>query len=370
MERPRWRDRWLTQRNRLLASRRFQRWASAFPLTRPIARRDERALFDLTAGFVFSQIFVACARLRLFDLLADGPLSISEIASRTALSEPAAARLADAATSLRLLQRAGGKYALGRLGAVMVGNAGIAALLEHHSALYEDLTDPVAMLRAESASNSLADYWGYGKAQRPSELASADVTGYSDVMSASQSLLADEVLDAYRFDQHRCLLDVGGGDGTFIDRVAQRAPQLQLMLFDLPAVVALARQRLDAAGLSGAQVFGGDFARDALPTGADLITLVRVLHDHGDEKVRVLLRAAHQALPSGGTLLVAEPMADTPGGESIAAYFNFYFLAMGDGHLRSKRELTRLMRSHGFVSVKEARSAAPQHVRVLMARRN
>lgn len=365
-----WRDRWLARRNRLLASRRFQRWASTFPLTRPIARRDERALFDLTAGFVFSQIFVACARLRLFDLLADGPLSISEIASRTALSEPAAARLLDAAASLRLLQRVGDRFALGRLGAVMVGNAGIAALLEHHSALYEDLADPVAMLRAEPATSSLADYWAYGQAQRPSELRSADVTGYTDVMSASQSLIADEVLDAYQFDQHRRFLDVGGGDGTFVRRVAQRAPQLQLMLFDLPAVAALARQRLDAAGLSRAEALGGDFTRDPLPTGADLITLVRVLHDHGDEKVRVLLRAAHRTLPSHGTLLVAEPMADTPGGESIAAYFSFYFLAMGDGRLRSKGELTRLLHSEGFSSVTEARSAAPQHVRVLMARRN
>lgn len=365
-----WRHRWLAHRNQLLASRRFQRWASKFALTKSFARRDERALFDLTAGFVFSQIFVACARLQLFDLLADGPLAISEIASRTGLSERAAARLVDGAASLRLLQRVGDRFALGRLGAVMVGNAAITALLEHHSALYQDLADPVAMLRTESASTSLSDYWAYGQAARPSELRTADVTGYSAVMSASQSLVAEEVLEAYRFDRHRRLLDVGGGDGTFVLRVAQRAPQLHVTVFDLPAVVALARQRLDAAGLSQAQACGGDFVRDALPTGADLITLVRVLHDHGDEKVRKVLHAAHQALANNGTLLVAEPMADTPGGESVSAYFNFYFLAMGDGRLRSKLELTHLLHSQGFSSVTEARSAAPQHIRILLARRN
>ncbi|MCC7280468.1 MAG: methyltransferase, partial [Chromatiaceae bacterium] len=50
-------------RNRLLASPAFQRWAVDFPLTRPIAQRRARALFDVTAGFVYSQILFACVRL-------------------------------------------------------------------------------------------------------------------------------------------------------------------------------------------------------------------------------------------------------------------------------------------------------------------
>ena len=65
------------RRDRLLASRRFQRWAAAFPLTRPIARRRARALFDLCAGFVYSQVLFACVRLKLFDALAAGPLAVA-----------------------------------------------------------------------------------------------------------------------------------------------------------------------------------------------------------------------------------------------------------------------------------------------------
>lgn len=365
-----WRERWFAWRNGLLASQRFRRWASTFPLTRPIARRDERALFDLTAGFVFSQILLACVKLRLFDLLAAGAQPVNTIALQTELPEPAARRLLEAATSLRLLQRDGEKFALGRLGAVMVGNAGIGALLEHHAPLYQDLADPVAFLRGESTSEALAGYWGYGQAHRPADLLPEDVTGYSSVMSASQSLIAEEVLDAYQFERHDCLLDVAGGDGTFVIRAAQRAPQLRLMLFDLPAVAALARVRFGSVGLDRAQIHSGDFARDALPSGADLITLIRVLHDHDDERVRSLLRAIRLALRPQGALLVAEPMADTPGGESVAAYFNFYLLAMGHGRLRTANELTQMLHGEGFASVSEARSTAPQHVRVLMARCN
>ena len=40
--------------------------------TSPIAERNARALFDLCAGFVYSQILFACVQLDLFRLLADG----------------------------------------------------------------------------------------------------------------------------------------------------------------------------------------------------------------------------------------------------------------------------------------------------------
>ena len=93
-------------------------------------------------------------------------------------------------------------------------------------------------------------------------------------MSASQPLVADEILDAYAVTSHRCLLDVGGGEGAFLVRAAQRAPALRLMLFDLPAVADRARARFAAFGLAHrASVVGGDFLRQPLPTGADLVSL-------------------------------------------------------------------------------------------------
>ena len=69
-------------RDRLLASPGFQRTAAAFPLTRPIARRRARALFDLCAGFVYSQVLLACVRLRLFDILAEGPQTVAALSVR------------------------------------------------------------------------------------------------------------------------------------------------------------------------------------------------------------------------------------------------------------------------------------------------
>jgi hypothetical protein len=87
-------------RERLTASPRLRLWAARFPLTRPFARRRARALFDLCAGFVSSQVLAACVKLRLFALLEDGPLEAAAIAARLDLPPEGAQRLRRAAASL------------------------------------------------------------------------------------------------------------------------------------------------------------------------------------------------------------------------------------------------------------------------------
>jgi demethylspheroidene O-methyltransferase len=370
-----WGERWFNLRNRLLASPAFHRLAAGFIFTRPIARARAASLFDLVAGFVYSQVLLACVRLDLFELLAQGPRPAAELALAMNLEGAAADRLLAAAASLRLLERrTDGSYGLGVLGAPMVGNHALRAMIEHHTALYADLADPVALLRggpAASAPSRLGDYWPYAATAAPDALPAAQVTPYSHLMAASQPLVADQVLDAHAFTRHRRVLDIGGGDGSFLLRAAQRAPQLQLVLFDLPAVAQQAHQRFQQAGLGHrAQAVGGDFKRDPLPQGADLITLLRVVHDHDDGDVRTLLSAAFQALAPGGTLLLAEPMAGTAGAQAMGdAYFGFYLLAMGSGRPRTAPELEAMLHMAGFQRVRQLPTRMPLQARVIEARK-
>lgn len=365
-----WWDRCVGLVDRLFASPRFQRWATGFPLTRPIARRRARGLFDLVAGFVYSQVLFAAVRLRLFDILAEGPRTLAQLAPLLGLPEPGAARLLDAAVALRLAERrSGGRYGLGPLGHAMVGNPGIAAMIEHHSLLYADLADPVALLRGARGSTALGGYWPYAAAAGPAALTPAQVAGYTELMSASQPFIAAEVLDAYDMTPHQCLLDVGGGDGTFLAEAAARATGLQVMLFDLPAVAARAAARFEAAGLGKrARAIGGDFRTDPLPPGADLVSLVRILHDHDDATVRALLRAVRACLAPGGTLLIAEPLAATSGAEPVGdAYFGFYLMAMGRGRPRRATELRDMLAQVGFERIRALRTRSPLLTGLLLA---
>jgi len=349
----------------------FRKWAAGFWLTLPFVRRRAAELFDIVSGFVYTQVLLACVRLDLFERLAEeGPADAAQLAQRCALPLRSMQRLLDAAVAIDLLKRRGERYTLGRLGAPMVGNSALAAMVGHHAALYADLRDPVALRRGEGAGSALAQYWPYAAYPQAEALPARAVAEYSALMTASQPMVIDEVLAAYPLKRHRCVLDIGGGEGRFVAAVAGAAPGLRCMLFDLPPVAELARRRLAGLGLQArVQVHGGSFFDDALPTGADLITLLRVLFDHDDAHALQILRAAHAALPPGGTLLVAEPMARAEGSHPPGdAYFAFYLLAMGRGRTRSAAELTELLREAGFDAIRALRTRLPLQAGVLVAR--
>ena len=373
-------DRLLALRDRLYASAAFHRAASSFPLTRPFARRRTREVFDLVAGFVYSQVLSACVKLDLFRKLAQGPMTLTQLALHCQMSNEATDRLLAAAISLRLIESRGtdergqARYGLGVLGAPLVENEGVLAMIRHHDTLYSDLADPVALLRGQGPAPALSGFYPYTADDAPAhagELAPDHVGNYSQLMAASQPLVAAEILDAYSFDRHHRLLDVGGGEGRFLCSVGARAPHLQLTLFDLPAVAERAKSRFATAGLAQrANAIGGNFLSDPLPTGFDIVSLVRVIHDHDEQRALTILRAIHAALPPGGTLLLAEPMAGTPGAEAMGdAYFGFYLLAMGRGRARTAAQLSALLTQAGFSAIRAVPTRIPLQVRMLVATR-
>jgi demethylspheroidene O-methyltransferase len=259
-----WRLRWTRWRNGMLAHQGFRRWASSFAPFRPIARGHARALFDLTAGFVYAQTAQA--------LVESGLIAANR--ARAACAET----LLKAGLPLRLTERIGSRWVLGMQGAVLAASPGVAEMIAHHRLFYADLADPLATLRGEGPGR-LAELWRYDGTADPD-----DVAAYSALMAASQPMVAEQAIAAYDFRR----LDVGGGAGAFVSAVAAAAPALELGLFDLPPVIEVARARFAASGLAVA-THAGSFGTDTLPGGYDLITLVRVLHDHDDAPVSRLL---------------------------------------------------------------------------------
>jgi len=228
----------------------------------------------------------------------------------------------------------------------------------------------VDLLRKPQGRGELAAFWPYATAEAPQEADAESVRAYSALMAATQPTVAADIFRAYPLRRHRRVMDVGGGSGAFLSLAGAHAPKLHLTLFDLPAVTEHAGPRLACAGLTArTDIIGGDFLTDTLPSGADLITLVRILHDHDDAGVARLLRSARDALPAGGALLVAEPMSAAPKADRIAdAYFGFYLLAMGRGRARTPRRIMEMMREAGFQRTRLLKTRTPSLLRVIIAR--
>jgi demethylspheroidene O-methyltransferase len=369
---PSWRERLAARIDRWTTSPALYHWALSWPLSRWVVRRRSAQLFELMAGFVHTQVLLACVRLRLLETVLEAPRTLDELVAQTGLPRAGLQRLLDSAVSMRLMdRRSGDRYGLGALGAPVAAHEGIRDMVEHNATLYDDMRDPLALLR-DPGQAGMHTYWPYTPDQTSATSPAPDsFSRYSALMATSQRFVIEELLAAYPFADHQRVLDVGGGMGGWVSALAQRHPHLQCDLFDLPPVAALARENVQRQGL-GERIttHGGSFTADALPTGADLVTLVRVAHDHADHTVLTVLRAIHAALPLGGTLLLAEPMAQSEGQSPSDPYFHFYLMAMGSGQLRTPQALAALMEAAGFTHVELAPNAMPLHAQILVGRKS
>ncbi len=360
------RDRFIDWRNSWLATREFQEWAVKFPLARPIARVRARELFDINAGFVYSQILQACVSLDVFRIVHHSRHTIASLAGAIGLPEQGTERLVRAAVALKYLEFGDeGRVALGPSGAALLGNPSVMLMVRHHAALYEDLRNPVSLLRERSTDTHLASFWRYGDDASPENNKNAQA--YSALMLETQEFIAREILRAYSFKRHKRLMDIGGGAGGFVCAAKKQWPSLDITVCDLEPVAEIANRRFTEQNIEGRAV-ACDFKNDPLPPGADVISLVRVLHDHDDDVAKALLAKIYDALPAGGSILIAEPMAGTRGAEPIGdAYFGFYLWAMGSGRPRTLSEIRQMLKDAGFAPAKTHRTSMPLFTRALSA---
>jgi demethylspheroidene O-methyltransferase len=356
--------------NRIASSPRARQWMAKFPLTRAISRKQSQDLFDLCAGFVYTQILYSFVETRLHTALAESPMTVTEIARHTNLNLDVAERLIRGATSLGLaVQRGDGRYDLGLKGAALIDNPGVIDMILHHAKVYRDLTDPLALMRGDIKETETGAFWSYLAEDRHDSMTQETTNVYSDLMASSQTMIAEIVTSSFNFNAYKNIVDIGGGTGTFMEHVAKVAPASTLSIFDLPQVAVAANERLGWSGLGDRiTAIGGDFKHGDLPNNADLMTLVRVAYDHPDSTVLELLAKIHSALPKGGKLLIAEPFAgDRAHDRTADAYFNFYLLAMGSGRVRTFHEHQALLSAAGFSSVSRHSTINPALAQLALA---
>ncbi|MEM6728287.1 MAG: methyltransferase [Pseudomonadota bacterium] len=352
---------------RLAASERFQAFAARMPLLARKTRREGEEIFDLIAGFAKSQVLFGLVEAGVLERLTDGPATSAALLP--GYPERSAELLLSGGVALGLLRRQSDSFSLTLRGAALLGVPGLQDMIRHHSVMYGDLADPLALLRRET-SPELARFWPYVFGAAAAEDPDT-ARRYSHLMTETQRLVAQDTLAQAELGQAREVLDVGGGTGAFLAALGAQYKGPKLHLFDLPSVAPGAASRFREAGLSDrAQITPGSFRDDPLPTGADTISLIRVLYDHSDETVRALLAKVYAALPSGGRLVISEPML---GGEAPTVagdiYFALYTFCMETGRARAQAQIAEMVRAAGFEAVETPRARRPFVTSLVLARK-
>lgn len=159
----------------------------------------------------------------------------------------------------------------------------------------------------------------------------------------------------YDFSSHRVLVDLGGASGGYCVGIRQANPHLRCIVFDLPEVVAVAREKLAEEGESEHidTVGGSYFATERLPTG-DVALLANTLHLWSPEEDRVILRKVWEALEPGGTVLVRESFFEDDWTGSPEPIFDAFLLVGKEGQSGwqpSYAEMEAVVRDAGFEQV-------------------
>ena len=308
----------------------------------------------LINGHQLSQAICVAAELGVADLLADRARTSDDLAEATRTNADALYRLLRALASVGVLREEEGRlFALAPLGEALRSDApdSIAPVAVHvgrpyvqeaWSALAESVrTGENAFRLVHGMSN-----WEY-RAQRPD-----DNSIFDSYIAVGTRRSLPALLDAYDFGRFETIVDVGGGNGTFLSGLRAAHPSLRGIVFDQPHVVA----ELDLG--DGLEVVAGSFF-ESVPEGGDAYVLKSILHDWEDEEAVAILRAVRR---SGGTLLVIERLLGPPNEGPDAKFSDLNMLVAPGGRERTLDEYGALFEAAGYRLTGATPSAVDVHV--------
>lgn len=307
-------------------------------------------LLRMTNAYEASQAIHVAATLGIADLLEDGPRSAEELAKATGTHAPTLYRILRALASVGVFaEETDGCFGLTPpaeyLRSDMPGSVRAWAMLIGQPSFWMSWGHLLAVARnGEPAFPELygTTVWEY-LAAHPQES-----TIFGAAMTGLSAGVIEAVVQSYDFSGIGVLVDVGGGEGGLLAAILAANPVLRGVLFDLPHVVAGAKDRFDRAGVADrCEVVGGSFF-DTVPEGADAYLLKSVIHDWNDAEAVEILRKCRAAIADTGRLLVVERVI-RPGNEPDRAKFaDLYMLVALGGRERTTEEFRGLFAESGL----------------------
>ncbi len=324
---------------------------------------DPAVVLELLQAFRWSKTMFAAVSLGVFDILASGPKSLTELAAELRSNADALERLLDACIGLELLQWHADSYEN-----MPVATTYLTKASPHRLTGYINYSNDVMWklwANLEDAVREGTHRWKqtYGwdgpifshffKTEDAKREFLMGMHGFGLISSP-------HVVAAFDLGRFTHLVDLGGATGHLAIAACQRYPSLRAVVFDLPEAVPLAQEIVGASpDADRIVVRAGDFFTDPLPAG-DLYAVGRILHDWSEEKIVKLLGRIYESLPMNGALLIAEKLlVEDKTGPRWAQMQNLNMLTCTEGKERTLREYEALLRIVGFSEISGRSTPSP-----------
>lgn len=310
-----------------------------------VARRQIE-LLDIANGYFGAQVLFTANELGVFGQLVGRPRSAEELAQAVDADDDALARLLNACVAMRLLTLADGLYSNTPLaeGVLVPGSSGYLGnwlrLMSRWMNVWTQLTETVRT--GQPAHDSQLHLGGDPDHTRDFLLGMHD---YARLRGA-------EIVRHLDLSGGLHLIDVGGGPGSYAVLFTQEWPDLQVTVFDLPAVVPVAQRHAEEAGVADRiAIAPGNYYDDEFGTGFDVVFLSDTLHQESPEVCRMILEKGYRALRPGGRIVVQAMFLneDRVSPRWPVMHSLILVLVYGGGRAYTVEETVELIEQAGFV---------------------
>jgi SAM-dependent methyltransferase/DNA-binding HxlR family transcriptional regulator len=320
--------------------------------SRPHDLPPQVVILDMLLGMMKTQAIHEAVRLNLAERLKDGPKKVSELAAETETHENSLTRLLRALESLGLFQETTpGSYAQTPLSHFLrpqvMGSMYDVALIHGEQWQWRPWEAFNYSLRTgETAFDRLFEtpLFSYFSTH-PQE-----GEGFNRAMAGFSHQVDQPLVEGYDYSALSTIVDVGGGYGGWLTTILQAHPRLQGVLFDLPPVIADARQQGSTSATDGRlhYVAGDMFQADTMPQG-DAYILRQIVKDWDDEAAVRILTNCRRAMRPGGKILVAEQIVRPGAGVMVPTkLIDLQLMVVLSGQERTEDEYRKLFEAAGL----------------------
>jgi predicted O-methyltransferase YrrM len=259
------------------------------------------SILKLSRQFMESRIILSAAELNIFTLLDGTPSTAEDLASQLHADLRGLTILLNALTAMGLLiKQKNSTYKLTADAALFLSDKSPRSVLPmiHHAAhLWESWSDLTSIVNGPGSAGTAA----------PSAHDADELRAFIGAMHVVGIPMAQKIVAAIRPGKAKNLIDVGGASGTYTIAFLQAVPKMKATLFDRPAVVQIARERVLEAGMfDRVRLVAGDFYKDKLPGGHDLALLSAIIHQSSPGQNVELFRKVLRAVVSGGRIIIRD----------------------------------------------------------------
>lgn len=276
-------------------------------MSQPPTELPEMATFlPITFGYAVNQIAGSTGLLGIPDLIGDSTKTAEELAAETGIEPQRLYRLLRAATAIGVLHSVhSGRFELTSIGRLFRSDSSWQASMHHamhsHPAVWRAWGALDDCVRAgKPAFDLVNDASLFSYLERDPKLANY----FHAAMATGTTSQIPAILANYDFSGFMHIVDVGGGNGTFLSAILAANPQARGTLFDTAGALAEAPKILAAAGVADrCKITAGDFF-ESVPDGADAYLLKSVLHDWDDDSCIRIQANCRKAMASDGKVIV------------------------------------------------------------------